>query len=630
MPRVMAPGDRSTVTLDLTNFTGKAGEFDVRVDGIGPLSIAENARKASMSVDGKTTLSFPLVANTGYTVAKVRVRVDGNGFKVDRSYDLPVRAAWPAILRSSTRVLEALAPVSLDASLASGLMPGSVTAQFGVSALPPIPFASAIRGALDYPYGCAEQTTSKGYAALQLDEATAKMLGIEGVDAAKRRQYVEGAFGRLASMQVGNGHFSMWGDDGYVNPGLTPYIVEFLLDARDAGFNVPENVLQKALERLGEDLLSGGNEFYGQDHRSHLRFAYQAYAGYVLARVNRAPLGTLRALYDNERKNTLTALPLVHLGLALSLQGDKARGGKAIEEGFAFKGDRPGYLWDYGSPLRDRSLMIALTHEHGTPRAAWDATAMDVARDLELRRGRAYGRLYLSTQEQIALARLGKALAAAQGKRVSGTLVEGEVEQVLPEARMIGRSYGYDALAKGVRFDPKGEVPLFVNIDVAGVPTTPPEVDASRIKVERTLYTTEGKPWTPAPLKEGEALIVSVAITSDVAMPDALLTDLLPAGLEIENFNLGDSKQWADVVVDGIQVNDRSEAADVKHEEFRDDRYVAALDLGRGNTARVFYLVRAVTPGTYTVPPPLVEDMYRPELRGVGRAVPAAITVVQP
>ena len=30
-------------------------------------------------------------------------------------------------------------------------------------------------------------------------------------------------------------------------------------------------------------------------------FAYQAHAGYVLARVNRAPLGTLRALYDNER-----------------------------------------------------------------------------------------------------------------------------------------------------------------------------------------------------------------------------------------------------------------------------------------------------------------------------------------
>ena len=121
-----------------------------------------------------------------------------------------------------------------------------------------------------------------------------------------------------------------------------------------------------------------------------------------------------------------------------------------------------------------------------------------------------------------------------------------------------------------------------------------------------------------------------VSITPDISIPDALFTDLLPAGVEIENFNLGDAKQWADVVVDGIEINDRSGSAEVKHEEFRDDRYVAALKLDRGSTAKVFYLVRAVTPGTYMVPPPLVEDMYRPDIRGVGRSSPASITVVQP
>ena len=105
---------------------------------------------------------------------------------------------------------------------------------------------------------------------------------------------------------------------------------------------------------------------------------------------------------------------------------------------------------------------------------------------------------------------------------------------------------------------------------------------------------------------------------------------MLFRSLEIENFNLGDAKQWAGVVVDGIEISERSSAADVKHEEFRDDRYVAALKLDDGRTARVFYLVRAVTPGTYTVPPSLVEDMYRPELRGVGKASPASLTVRQP
>src|SRR3546814_21138710 len=50
LPRVLAPGDKSTVTLDLTNFTGKAGDFKVRVDGIGPVSIGDNVRDAKIDV----------------------------------------------------------------------------------------------------------------------------------------------------------------------------------------------------------------------------------------------------------------------------------------------------------------------------------------------------------------------------------------------------------------------------------------------------------------------------------------------------------------------------------------------------------------------------------------------------
>jgi uncharacterized protein YfaS (alpha-2-macroglobulin family) len=177
LPRVLAPGDRSTVTLDLTNFTGRAGDFKVRVDGIGPVSIGDNVRGAKIADAGKSTLSFPLTAKEGYGTANVRVRVDGNGFKVDRHYDLPVRPAWPAVLRARTRVLDQLATISLGADFADGLMPGSVNARMTVSAIPPIPFASALQGALDFPYGCAEQTASKGFGALELDPATAKMLG---------------------------------------------------------------------------------------------------------------------------------------------------------------------------------------------------------------------------------------------------------------------------------------------------------------------------------------------------------------------------------------------------------------------------------------------------------------------
>ncbi|MCR2669564.1 hypothetical protein NSP01_23795, partial [Salmonella enterica] len=81
MPRVLAPGDRSTVTLDVQNFTGKPGQFNVKVDTEGPLNLGEGSRSVQLNADAKTTLSFPLSAREGHSVAKVRVRVDGNGFK---------------------------------------------------------------------------------------------------------------------------------------------------------------------------------------------------------------------------------------------------------------------------------------------------------------------------------------------------------------------------------------------------------------------------------------------------------------------------------------------------------------------------------------------------------------------
>jgi uncharacterized protein YfaS (alpha-2-macroglobulin family) len=148
--------------------------------------------------------------------------------------------------------------------------------------------------------------------------------------------------------------------------------------------------------------------------------------------------------------------------------------------------------------------------------------------------------------------------------------------------------------------------------------------------VQRSWFNPDGTRWKPGPLREGQVLVAALRVEAREAIPDALLVDLLPAGLEIENLNLSDPAQWADVVIEGVTLTERRDVADLRHEEYRDDRYVAALNLYAGQPAQLFYLVRAVTPGTYAVPPPQVEDMYRPELRGVGKAVPATVTVGKP
>src|SRR5690606_30074909 len=366
--------------------------------------------------------------------------------------------------------------------------------------------AAALEGALRYPYGCAEQTASKGYAALVLDASTAQSWGMTPLPDDARRRRMEGALGRLASLQASSGHFAMWGGSGGTAPMLTPYITEFMLDARESGFDVPDAMLQRALSRMSEDLLSGGPQFYGSDNRGHLRLAYRAHAGYVLARVNRAPLGTLRALHDNERGAARSAMPLAHLGLALSLQGDARRGAVALDEASAWTGDRPGWPGDYGTPLRAAALMQAPGHRHDLATPARSAALRTLGAELDARRKARW--FYLSTQEQAAIARLGRELAGTPGRTFSGSLVEAGVQEALPPMRRFSRSYGHQALAAGVRLLPEGEAPLYASMDVAGIPRTPPAPDDSVLRVERRWYTPDGKPWTPRPLREGEALVV--------------------------------------------------------------------------------------------------------------------------
>ena len=87
----------------------------------------------------------------------------------------------------------------------------------------------------------------------------------------------------------------------------------------------------------------------------------------------------------------------------------------------------------------------------------------------------------------------------------------------------------------------------------------------------------------------------------------ALIVDLLPAGFEIENPRIGDGRSTEDVAQQlGLTA--------VDHVEMRDDRFVAAIDLnGSYREFAVAYLVRAVTPGTFTLPAAFVEDMYMPQ-----------------
>ena len=114
-------------------------------------------------------------------------------------------------------------------------------------------------------------------------------------------------------------------------------------------------------------------------------------------------------------------------------------------------------------------------------------------------------------------------------------------------------------------------------------------------------------------------MLVRLDVNASQNVPDALVVDLLPAGLELENQNLADSS--ASLQDSGSEVQDllnRMQQVDIQHMEFRDDRFVAAVPVNAGEWVTLVYLARAVTPGTYQVPAPQVESMYVPQWRATG------------
>ncbi len=191
-------------------------------------------------------------------------------------------------------------------------------------------------------------------------------------------------------------------------------------------------------------------------------------------------------------------------------------------------------------------------------------------------------------------------------------------EKVFDSQGTVQQFFGQELVSQGLELEATGESPVYADIALNGYSRTRLTPEHQGMEVARSYFDLKGNPIDPSHLKTGDLVLVKLSVHSDIRVPQALVVDLLPAGLELENQNLPTSVKMDAIVVEDKPVSQWKSMAGLAHEEFRDDRYVAALDTHQGRTALLFYLARAVSPGRFSVPNPLVEDMYRPYYRSVG------------
>ncbi|NMF89653.1 alpha-2-macroglobulin family protein [Aromatoleum petrolei] len=619
-PRFLSVGDSAVLALDVQNLSGAAQDVRISVTNGDGLEIRAGEQRIALKDQQKRILRIPIEAGSALGLTELRVQVESDAAKLDRSFPLQVQAPTP---RQSVLKRVALAPGETvevrDAELGGFLKP-SVAATLAVSDKAPIDVRNAVRGLLTYPYGCTEQTTSTAYPHVFIDEAAAKQFGLKPYTPAQRAEMLEKAIGRLAGMQAPNGGFSLWGNVGNYEYWLSAYVTNFLLDAREQGFNVPAEMEKRAVEFLLKGLQEGvaglpreavkySADSVWTDHRyaGSGRFAVLAYGAYVLARQGKAPLATLRQLHESQAA-AHSGLGLVQLGIALKLMGDEARATSALEAGM--RKNRPDNYWwgDYGSNLRDWALMYVLLEKHGLKPEGRENLVNLVAAELDR------GRDYHSTQEKLALFLLGRSFVTGEGGRWTADAASAGSTQAIGGKGTQFLSLSAEDVAGGVRLTNTHQERLFAELNLAGNPATMPAARRDAFDLRREWYTPDGQPLGKRPLRVGETLIVRLRVLTAGRHSNGLVVDYVPAGVEIENANIVQGEQSA-ISIAGIDPRQAMQDAAIQHVEFRDDRFVVAAKL-RGEM-NFFYRVRVVTPGRFVVPPTYAEDMYQPYIYGL-------------
>ncbi|MEM9582230.1 MAG: alpha-2-macroglobulin family protein [Pseudomonadota bacterium] len=593
LPRFLAPGDESQLLLEIIHATGPTGQMPLTVTANG-VTLAAAPAAVTLSEQEKQVFAVPLKAGS-VGLADVSVTlVTPDDHVLRKTLILPISRNDPVIQRGAQFDLAAGGTFTLDQNAFEGFLPGTASATLAAGPLARFD-APGLLDALDrYPYGCTEQTTSRALPLLYLDQVAQAMKLDARENIADR---IAQAVDRVLNNQASNGAFGLWrpqrGDMW-----LDAYVTDFLTRASAQGHEVPSIALRQALDNLrnqvngAQDFESGGEGL--------------AYALLVLAREGAAAIGDLRYYADVKADSFATPMALAQLGAALAAYGDPTRADAMfrLADARLQKAQPEGQRWrdDYGTNLRDAAAVLTLAVEAGSNAINLERISAQVAPTLGEVRGR-------STQESVwSLLAANALLDRSDGSlSLNGAPVRGPLVQVLEQ----------DAQTP-VAIQNTGTSGTVVTLTTFGVPAQPEPQGGNGYRIDRAYFTLDGEAASPAEIRSGERLVAVLTVQPfNTGEGRLMINDPLPAGFEIDNPNLlnaGDVR-----ALDWLKLSTR-----IQNTEFRQDRFLAAVDHGGTQAFQLAYIVRAIAPGSYHHPAASVEDMYRPAYRArteTGRVV---------
>ena len=602
-PRMLAPGDRSALTLTLHNTSSHTADISMALRSEGPAFFGNAPSPFALAAGASKTISVPLVASNAVGVARLSFEVlTAAGERYFEAAELPVRPATTWQTASATTAVKAGGQALLAPP--TNALPSSIRQTLDLAGLPTVDLRAAIDYLSDYPYGCLEQTCSRAFPLLRAASLPAGYLTQGQIVSA--RATVEAAISRIYSMKAYK-CFTMWpGSDESAPADYSLYAIRFLAEAKREGFDIAPFSVDWLAETLRYQ-----NQGREQLARPETCFepCESALCAVLLGKPDLAAMSTLRARKD------LTQTQIGHLARAYLLAGDPA----AAQE----------LLGRVKAPPQSLRAAAALLD-------AWAAIdpasvgASECIRSIQARRDPWLG--HWGTTQGNALAFHALAAHTTAAGEVRDPTFRGRID-VLDGAKtesivfpaMTNATWKAGDAQQTSRFliSNTGTDTLYVRRSIRSVPmdaaSLPPLTNG--ISVVREFLTRDGKPADIAHVKRNDLLVVRIRVCPSSDVRDIVVQDLLPAGLEYERGSLAGKADYP-WVGKAIAKN----AYWVLHAEPRDDRVLLfSGDLDAGTEYTWCYAARAVSPGEYVVPAVQAEAMYDPARIGRGR--PARMSI---
>ena len=501
----------------------------------------------------------------------------------------------------------------------------------------------------NYPFACSEQLSSRMISTAALRDV---LTAFKTKDMPKPEE-IEREFKTdmkaLASRQRYNGSFGLWTkeEDRYPYPYLTVHVVHALALAKEKGYDVP----QESIDRAKPYLQNIEQHMEGTWYTKEMRWTISAYALYVRAKIGDRDVAKAKKLLAEA---TVEQMPYEGLGWLLSAFGSDAEYAAEKAATLTFlnhhvteTASTANFVTDYGDNAwlimysnrrADGVLLEALIKtdpqndiipklvrgllDHRV-KGAWSNTQENVFILLAL--DRYFATFEKVTPDFVTKMWLGDTYAGEQvfkGRSVdskflnipmSYLLKQGGTADLIIDKKGAGRLY----YRIGMKYAPSN-----LKLDPADYGFTVLRSYEAVDKPEDVKQNTDGS-WT---FKTGARVRVRLTMIAESRRYHVALVDPLPAGLEVLNPELAatesipdDAKRQPVIGVGSLSYGSWwwwYRANWFEHQNFRDERAEAFTSLLWEGVYNYSYVTRATTPGQFVVPPAKAEEMYHPETFG--------------